>query len=266
MKKVLIGLAVVIVLLVGGVFLVFSNLDAIVESAIETAGSQALGTQVEVGRVELSLTTGAASIYDFSIANPPGFSNAQMISFDELSVAINLQNTSGDQVHINSVIARSPHVLYETNESTSNVDTISARFESEEDVAETDTADADINLIIDSILIEDIQGTLYSSRLPNPVEVSLGNIQLANLEGSPDALASEIMAPVMAQIAAAATQALVQATAELLSGVAEEVEQRVEEALEDVSAQVDTVTEQVDAVTEQAEEALESVGNLFRRD
>lgn len=245
-------MAVVFVLVIGGVVLLFSNLDAIVESAIETAGTQALCTQVEVDSVEISLTSGAASIYGFSIANPPGFSNAEMVSFDELSVAFNLENTSGEQVHIFSVVARSPHVHYETNESTSNVDTISARFESEEDVNETDEEAAAVHLIIDDILIENIQGTLHSANLPEPVDVSLGTIELSNLAGTPENLASQIMAPLMAQIASVAAQALIQATADILSGAAEAVGEQVEGALDEVG--------------DQAAEALESVGNLFRRD
>ena len=96
-------------------FLLFSNLDKIVETGIETAGSSALGSRVEVGSVAIDLTSGAASIYNFSVANPTGYSNAEMISFDELSVAIDLQNTNSQNVHVTSILARSPHVLSETS-------------------------------------------------------------------------------------------------------------------------------------------------------
>ena len=63
MKKVFIALAVIIVLLGGVVYFVFTNLDKIVETAIETAGSQALGTPVEVGSVELNLMGGTAAMW-----------------------------------------------------------------------------------------------------------------------------------------------------------------------------------------------------------
>ena len=62
MKKVLIGLAVVLVLIAGSVFLLFSNLDKIVESGIETAGTSTVGSQVEVGSVALDLV-GGHSLY-----------------------------------------------------------------------------------------------------------------------------------------------------------------------------------------------------------
>ncbi|MDG2175386.1 MAG: hypothetical protein P8M72_04535 [Gammaproteobacteria bacterium] len=223
-------------------------MDKIVEAGIETAGTSTLGTSVEVGSVELDLVGGTASIYDFSIANPVGFSNASMVSFEELSVSINLQNTSGDQIHINSVVARSPFVLYESVEGETNVDAVSARFDSEADVTEESDDSAAINLIIDSIVIEDIQATLISGFLPEPVDVGLGDILLNDLEGSPDDIAGQIMTPILAQVGSAAAQALVQATADILSNATE----GAQDALE--------------GFADQASEALEGVGNLFKRD
>jgi len=81
MKKVLIALGVVVVLIGGGLVLLLSNLDGLVKTAIETYGSEAVGSQVSVGSVELNLTEGSAAIYDFSVANPPGFSDQPIMSF-----------------------------------------------------------------------------------------------------------------------------------------------------------------------------------------
>ena len=254
MKKVLIGLVVVLVLIGGGVFLLFSNLDKIVETSIETAGTNTLGSQVEVGSVAMDLIGGTASIYDFSIANPAGFSNAEMVSFDELTVSINLQNTNSENIHINSVVARSPHVLYESTDGNANMDVVSARFASEEGAGAQSADSNQIMLVIDSILIEDIQGTLVSDKLPNPLEVSLGDVILSNLEGTPEELAEQIMGPVTSQVGAAAAQALVQQVTDLL-GNADAINEQVQEA-----------RDRVQDISDQAAEVLESVGNLFNRD
>jgi len=88
LKKILISLGVLVVLLGGGVFYLLSNLDEIVRTAIEDYGSEAVGSQVSVGAVEISLREGSASIFNFSIANPPGFSDEDMLRFAELSVAL----------------------------------------------------------------------------------------------------------------------------------------------------------------------------------
>lgn len=256
MKKVLIGLVVVVVLIGGGVFLLFSNLDKIVETGIETAGTRTLGTPVEVGGVDLDLVGGAASIFDFSIANPVGFSNADMVSFDELSVAINLQDTSSERVHINSVVARSPFVLYETVDGKSNIDAVSSRFSSEPQESESQ-----IMLVIDSIVIENIKGTLNSSRLPSDVDVDLGDIRLSNLEGYPNELAQQIMKPLLSQVGATAAKALVQATTELLGDAANQVGEQLQNANEQLEGAKDQLQDAQDA----ANETLDKVGNLFKK-
>lgn len=251
MKNILIGLTIVVVVILGAGVLLFSNLDKIIETGIETAGTRVIGSRVEVGRVELDLAAGSAEIHEFSIANPSGFSNAEMISFDELSLSINLQDTSGERVHINSVVARSPFVLYESTDGVSNLDAVNARFESGETVDTESAEETQVMLVIDSILIEDINGTLLSGNLPGPIDVELGDISLSNLEGYPDELARQIMGPVINQMGAAAAQALLQATAQLLSETADAVSEQLEDA-EDALGDV--------------EDALESVGNLFKRD
>jgi len=93
-----------------------------------------------------------------------------------------------------------------------------------------------------------------SDRLPSAVEVSLGDVRLNNLEGDPEELAQQIMAPVISQIGTAAAQALAQSITELL------------ENAEAINEQVQDARDQIDDVTNQASEALESVGNLFKRD
>jgi len=259
MKKVLIGLVIVVALIGGGVVLLFSNLDKIVETGIETAGSNTLGTQVDVGSVSLDLVGGSASIFDFSVSNPVGYSNADMVSFDELTVAIDLQNTSSEQVHIRSVVARSPHVLYGSEGGTSNMDTVTARLESGETATAEESEAPQVMLIIDSILVENIRGTLVSDKLPTPAEVSLGDVRLSGLQGYPDELAEQIMDPILSQIGAVAAQAMVQAITDQLGAAADQLNEQLEGAGSDLQ-------ESLDDVSSKANEALESVGNLFKKD
>lgn len=243
MKKVFIALAVIVVLIAGGFTYIYLNLDKLVESAIETAGTQALGTPVSVGSVSLDLPGGTAEIFDFTIANPEGFTQGDMVRFSELSVGLDIQNLSAESIHITNVVSRDPYVLYESRNGTTNVDMIASRFDSGEPAEPTEEPGTQPRVIVDSILIENIHGTLMDDRLPSPVEVNLGDIQLANLDGTPADLASQIMTPVLAQIGR-------RAAIELLTN---------SEALQ----------ERFDAGRERLEEAagnaLDRVGNLFNR-
>jgi len=248
MKKVMIVLGIIAVFIIGGVVLLVTNLDKLVATAIETAGTRAVGSEVSVGSVELDLLSGSASIFDFSIANPNGYSDGNMASFSELSVRLDVQNMDANNVHITSVVARDPYVRYESINGTSNFDTVSARFDDGSGGGQASSGGGAQPFIrIDSVVIENIRGSLQSDRLPAAVEVTLGDIQLSNLEGYPDELASQVLEPVLSQLGRRAAQALLEAGAEILSNT---------EGLRD----------RLDDVSERAEEALDRVGNLFRRD
>ena len=73
MKSILFGLATILVLLVGGFYFVYSNLDEIVRTAIEEYGSQVVGTSVSVSGVSISLTEGKGTIKELRVAEPKGF-------------------------------------------------------------------------------------------------------------------------------------------------------------------------------------------------
>ncbi|MDG2091271.1 MAG: hypothetical protein P8J61_09305 [Gammaproteobacteria bacterium] len=218
MKKVIIGLGFVVVLLVGGAVFFISNLDGIVKTAIETYGSEAVGSQVSVGSVEINLTDGTAAIYDFSVANPEGFSDQVMMRFSEVSVAIDIATIRDPLIVVDSIVAREPYVLYESANGTTNVDAVSARFagDEEETVAENSDDETDIELSIASILIENIEAQMAGAGVPD-LSINLGDINLQNLQGTPDEIASQIMGPVTRQISVNAAGALLEATATMIT-------------------------------------------------
>ena len=103
MKKVILGLALVIIFAIaGGVYYVLSNLDALVKEAIETHGSQATQTAVRVDKVKIDLSNGAGAITGLTIANPGGFAMPYAFSLGEIRAGIDLQSlqqTAHRQVH-----------------------------------------------------------------------------------------------------------------------------------------------------------------------
>ncbi|MGB5278360.1 MAG: hypothetical protein WBP02_14470, partial [Gammaproteobacteria bacterium] len=114
-KTIFITIAVLIVVIVGAVFYVFSNLDAIVKAAIEQHGSDAVKTSVQVEGVAIKLTEGAAAIKGLTIANPEGFSMPQAFSLGEIAVDINLEKTDKELIAIDAINIAAPQVFYEIN-------------------------------------------------------------------------------------------------------------------------------------------------------
>lgn len=256
MKKIIIGVLLAGVLLIGGgIYLVFSNLDGIIEQAIETAGSDAVGTRVSVDSVKVELTAGRATIYGFAVANPAGFSNADMISFDELSVALDMANITSENIGILSIVARNPRVVYETVNNRSNLDVVNEKLGGSNTSAQpADSGSSSINLSVGRVQIDGIGATVISDMLPQTMEVNLGNIDLQNLKGTPEQIASQITRPLINQLANNAARALMSASAEVLKEKADATREQME----------DTLKESVDEKI--GEDVRKGLGNLLNRD
>jgi uncharacterized protein YxeA len=74
MKKILIGLGVLVILVGVGVFVFLGQLNDIVRAAIEKVGSDMTQTNVELNEVDIELTSGKGALRGFRVTNPNGFS------------------------------------------------------------------------------------------------------------------------------------------------------------------------------------------------
>jgi|GEM_PF-727300 hypothetical protein len=274
MKRTVIGALLAGVLLLGaGVFYVFSNLNSLVKQVIETAGTASMGTRVSVESVELKLAEGTASIHGFAVANPQGFSNASMLAIEELSVTLDLQNTSPESIAIVSVIARNPQLLYESRDNTSNLDVVNQRMGSSPYQASSEASAPPVQLSIDNLQIEKIRAALNSDLLQEPVDVILGDIVLKDLQGTPEDLAKKIADPLIRQLAINAATALVTATSAYLRENAGQLgEQLLEEATQQRENLEDKLRTSLDGSLEDGldeginKDVREGLGDLLKRD
>jgi hypothetical protein len=257
LKVILVAFVLVLLLVGGGLYYVYTNLDSLVENGIESAGTSAAGTRVAVDGVDVDLLGGSATIRGFSIANPSGYSDAPMLSFDELAVVIDIAAMSRNNgtIAITSITSRNPHLLYETHGGVSNLDVIRERLGSEPAAPEPQAQGTELNLDIGSIVVEGIGATVISDLMPAPAEVELGDVRLSNLSGTPAEIAQQVLRPLLTQVAASAARIAVT----LLP--------------EDVRAAGNTLREAAGARVEQATEAVgeatqgirEGLGNFLRR-
>jgi len=110
-----IGLIVLIAIGIGGYYL-YSNLDVIVEQAIEQIGTEAVGVAVRVDRVELDLQAGRVSVFGLSVANPKGFEGMEAFTLAEITVALDLESLRDqDPIVLDELRIESPVVFYELN-------------------------------------------------------------------------------------------------------------------------------------------------------
>ncbi len=123
LKKILIGLGVVVLLLAAGAWFGFSNLDRIVRAAVEKYGTLAAQTEVKLDRVHLSITTGEGSLSGLSVANPQGFSSNKAFNLGAVSVALDTGSIRGNgPIVIRQVIIDKPQVSFElSNDGSTNL-------------------------------------------------------------------------------------------------------------------------------------------------
>lgn len=256
MKK-LLGVVLVLVVLVGaGMIFLVNNLDGLVKRAIETAGTDALGTPVTVQSVSIDLGAGSASLNGFAIANPPGFSDQDMMRFDELSVGIDIRSLTSDVIRITSISSVNPYVLYEMQGMSSNINAIMDRFPAQEPAPETEPAGPQPVIAIDALTVNGIQGSLQSDRLPRAVNVNLGNVAIPAVQGTPEELARQIARPLLTQLARNAGNAMTSALEGELRG-------RVDEATEQLRSEAEQRAQELEQQAE--EEAQNAVQGLRDR-
>lgn len=265
MNKVVIAIGVIVVVIGAAAYYFTTNLNSIAEGVIERSGSDAVGSQVSVGGVEISLREGRAVIDDFSIANPEGFSDEDMLRFDQLTVGLDLRSLTGEVPRITSITTVNPFLRYEMSGGTSNLDVVRERLAAGAPPEEDPEAPAQ-RLAIDDLQIEGIRGMVVDPRLPQPVNISLGDIQLQDMEGTPEEIARQIARPLIAQLSRNAAQAVLSATGSLLQ---EDLSARADEAVtqlrEQAQEQLGGVGEQVNQALDQAvgEELRRGLGDLF---
>jgi len=130
MKKVLIAVVVLVVVVVAGVFVLYSNLDSIVKAAVEDVGSKATGTEVTLNEVSLSPTSGEGALRGFTLGNPQGYKTPSAMRFGEVKVKLDVASLTGDTVTVREVVITAPEVTYELSDTGgSNIQTIQKNVE-----------------------------------------------------------------------------------------------------------------------------------------
>ena len=124
MKKILIGLAVVVLLAVVGGYFMFSNLGSIIKAAIEDYGSDATQATVSLDSVDLDIISGKAGLNGFIVGNPNGFATESAFKLGSIALQIDPASINSDTILIKSVMITNPKVTYELFEGNANVDAI----------------------------------------------------------------------------------------------------------------------------------------------
>ena len=198
MKKVVLGAILVLLITVGfSIYYLLSNLDNLVKSAIETYGSEATQTSVQVASVKIVLQDGSGAIRGLNVGNPQGFSTPQAFSLGEIATQINLKSLSEEVPVIEHVTVRAPEVFYELNaEGRNNLDQLKKNLQpgakNSTPTASGKQDGAEPKLIIRKLVFSD--GSIHARVIPldKKYELKLPNITMNDLGGKKGATPSQI--------------------------------------------------------------------------
>jgi hypothetical protein len=217
MKKVILGLVLLITIAITvSVYYVLTNLDSLVEAAIEKYGSEATQTSVLVDSVKINLTDGAAGINGLTIANPDGYTQPHAFSLGEIRAGIDLQSLQEEPYIIDEITVLAPQVFVEINEANNtNLNDLKKNLAAGSTVATqdekpqttTDGSAKEPRLIIRRVTFADGNIQAKVAALDNKeLQVKLPGLDMTNLGGSNGATASELASEILNRLTDRATE------------------------------------------------------------
>jgi hypothetical protein len=174
-KKVIFGLlAVVAIVIVAAIVFTRTQLDGIVASAVESYGSTATGTDVNVGSVDISVREGHGTIGKLVIDNPKGYSSDYALSIENIDVSLDLASLARAVPVVKEVVLMNAHLNAEQRGGATNITDIQRHLGE----VDTDTADTETEgkIIIDRFLLKNGRVTLVSDALNEPEELELADV------------------------------------------------------------------------------------------
>ena len=192
MKKALIVLAVLAVLIAGGVYWAYNSLDVIVKVALEHYGPGVVGVSLKVGDVTISPRDGRGSLKGVEIGNPPGFSAPRAALLGEVAVALDPATIRSPVVLVHEIVIDAPLITYERAKGSTNLEAIQKNIEAYVKRAEAASTGGTENtpdgksvqhkFVVERLAIRGAKVTMTSAGLKNQgVTFELPDIELRDI-------------------------------------------------------------------------------------
>jgi len=241
-KTLSIIIAIVVALFIAAVVFLYSNLDSLVETAIEKAGTEVTQTRVEVGGVKLELASGEGTISGLQVDSPAGFSRQQIFTLGQVTVGVDPNTITEDVVVINKVLIKAPQIYYEINDKgDSNLDELKQNIQKlTAGKQKSSEPGKDVKLVIRKLVIEGAELDARVAALGDKdLSANIPTITLNNIgEESGGASAAEVAEKVSRVLIEKATTAVAEMGVQQYVGKSVEeakaqLEQKAKDALKD---------------------------------
>lgn len=258
MKKILIGLGVLVVVVAVGVYVFLGSLNDIVRAAVEKVGSDMTQTSVTLNEVDIELTSGKGALRGFAVTNPSGFSDDAAFKFDEVTVDLDIASVRSDPIVIKEIVIQGPNVVYEFGEDgDNNLNRLNKNVQSKAGSGGSSSKSGDTpNIVIENVYLRDGTVSVVAPLLNEKMSVPLPTIHLTDIgkEGkgaTPEEIADQLMAAVLKGAQDAVAQAKIDVSK--LTGAAME---EVNKATEDAQKAIEGATSGTGSMGEDAGNAI----------
>ncbi len=202
-KKIIVGLGVGLLLLVIGVavlgYLAVSSLDTIIETGIETVGSEIAGVKITVDSVSMSPLSGIAEVKGFVIGNPKGYKSDYAMKLGRVKIAIDLASLSTDVPRIKDFVIDGTSLVWEGSFKGSNLSKIQRNVEAFIGESADNKDEKEQKIIIEHFLIKNSSVKLSLTALKGKgQEIALSDIEFNDIGTENNgATAREVVSKVM---------------------------------------------------------------------
>ncbi|MEZ5759035.1 MAG: hypothetical protein R3D86_12515 [Emcibacteraceae bacterium] len=183
MKKLLIGILVLVVIGGGAMFYLSSNAGDMIRHGVITYVPPIIGADVELAKVDLDPANGAASVTGLVIGNPEGFKSSHAFKIDNMSVKLDIKSLTSDVIHINEIRLDAPDMIYEIGTKGNNIGKIQENVDKYvADLGLESSDDSELKYIIDHVYINGTKVQIASDLVGGRgAGVTLPNLDIADI-------------------------------------------------------------------------------------
>lgn len=201
MKKFSILSAIILLTLIVLIAVGLSNLGPVVTKAINIYGPRLTKTEVRVSNVDISVLSGTATLSDFILGSPKGYTSPETIKVRSIYLDVDERSLFGDTLVIDRIDVFHPEIFYEKRGGTDNLKTILDAMKSGQKKSEPSAAGKTAGkrlLIKDLIFREGTLNVVVPGAQGRNVRVNLSELHLKNVsEDTAGAVTAEAFAAVL---------------------------------------------------------------------
>jgi len=299
LKWIISAIVLLVVLIIGGVYWAYNYFDwhSKVRQMVHIYGSQVVGTDVNIGRIDVSLKDGRGSVSDITVGNPSGYSKDLIISLGTAAVKVDVESVkkalmetakkTGPKVKtivIDEVRISKPEVTYElmnlnrnnANDVMANIKKNTASSAKKEEPKPADKDAVQYNVAIKKVVVEDGTATVAAGLLgvSKSLSVPLPTVTINNVGTEKQGITiGDGLARVFQEILKTTVSAVSKVDlSELLGGVGDLANGAVNAATDAAKGAAGAATDAAgkaaqgatDAVSSGVKSVSDGIGNLFK--